>query len=70
MTRIFALALAGLVLLVVLGVPDPPEAAAANQGEPSMRRGGEPSMRPEHGKGLARRPRRKGPQGEALLSSS
>jgi hypothetical protein len=48
MTRIFGFALAGLVLLVVLGVPDPPEAAAAaNQSEPSMRRGGEP----EHGKG-------------------
>ena len=45
MSRIFALALAGLALLVVLGVPEPPEA------EPSMRRGGEPSMRPEHGKG-------------------
>jgi len=48
MSRIFALALAGLALLVVLGVPEPPEAAAgADQGEPSMRQGGEP----EHGKG-------------------
>ena len=41
MSRIFALALAGLALLVVLGVPEPPEA------EPLMRRGGEA----EHGKG-------------------